>query len=146
MVFCIQIWDTIQAFCSSINGTLATHAVLKGSGVGDEAASVASATITWLLKGKVYNYIKPSRPSNVQLGYIFFQMVLVWSAELHLHILKGRYIYKSSKESGLINYFCVEPVWTTKQKVTGYSRMFLMIQQFVFNSYHLFYLENTSQL
>ncbi|XP_078486973.1 RUS family member 1 [Ciona intestinalis] len=45
-----QIWDTVQAFCSSITGTLATHAVLKGSGVGDETANVASATMTWLLK------------------------------------------------------------------------------------------------
>ncbi|XP_039268273.2 RUS family member 1-like [Styela clava] len=45
-----QIWDTIQAFCSSITGALATQAVLKGSGVGDETANVASATVTWLLK------------------------------------------------------------------------------------------------
>nr|CAB3226528.1 UPF0420 protein C16orf58 homolog [Phallusia mammillata] len=45
-----QIWDTIQAFCSSITGTLATHAVLKGSGVGDESATVVAATMTWLLK------------------------------------------------------------------------------------------------
>lgn len=45
-----QVWDTIQAFCSSITGALATQAVLKGSGVGDETANVASATVTWLMK------------------------------------------------------------------------------------------------
>jgi len=45
-----QLWDTLQAFCSSITGTLATHAMLKGYGVGDEKATAAAATITWMLK------------------------------------------------------------------------------------------------
>eukprot|EP00794_Sanderia_malayensis_P014009 gene14009-15467_t len=45
-----QIWDTAQAFCSSITGTLATQAMLKGYGVGDKNATVAAAAITWLLK------------------------------------------------------------------------------------------------
>ncbi|KAJ8312647.1 hypothetical protein KUTeg_010020 [Tegillarca granosa] len=45
-----QIWDTIQAFASSITGTLATQAVLKGVGVGDESATILAATITWILK------------------------------------------------------------------------------------------------
>ncbi|XP_059174146.1 RUS family member 1-like isoform X2 [Physella acuta] len=45
-----QIWDTVQAFASSITGTLAAHAVLKGVGVGDETATVMGATLTWLLK------------------------------------------------------------------------------------------------
>ncbi len=31
-----QMWDTLQAFASSITGALATEAVLKGAGVGDE--------------------------------------------------------------------------------------------------------------
>ncbi|XP_054710588.1 RUS family member 1-like isoform X2 [Uloborus diversus] len=39
-----------MAFASSISGSLCTHAVLKGVGVGDESASVLSATITWLIK------------------------------------------------------------------------------------------------
>ena len=65
-----QIWDTIQvcahtpcehyvialsswqAFCSSITGTLATMAVLKGVGVGDSSATPLAATLTWMLKGK----------------------------------------------------------------------------------------------
>ncbi|KAK3798382.1 hypothetical protein RRG08_063392 [Elysia crispata] len=45
-----QIWDTVQAFASSITGTLASHAVLKGVGVGDETASVLGASLTWLYK------------------------------------------------------------------------------------------------
>ncbi|XP_060079706.1 RUS family member 1-like [Ylistrum balloti] len=45
-----QIWDTIQAFASSITGTLAAQAVLKGVGVGDENATVLAATMTWILK------------------------------------------------------------------------------------------------
>ncbi|XP_028560929.2 RUS family member 1 isoform X2 [Podarcis muralis] len=45
-----QIWDTVQAFASSITGTLATQAVLKGVGVGDEASTVTAATVTWILK------------------------------------------------------------------------------------------------
>merc|ERR1719326_424939 len=45
-----QVWDTAQAFCSSIMGTLSTYAVLKGVGVGDQEASVAAATYTHLLR------------------------------------------------------------------------------------------------
>ncbi|XP_067883344.1 RUS1 family protein C16orf58 homolog isoform X3 [Heterodontus francisci] len=45
-----QIWDTVQAFASSITGTLATQAILKGVGVGDNTATVAGASITWILK------------------------------------------------------------------------------------------------
>ncbi|XP_020669194.3 RUS family member 1 isoform X1 [Pogona vitticeps] len=45
-----QIWDTVQAFASSITGTLATRAVLKGVGVGDESSTVTAATVTWILK------------------------------------------------------------------------------------------------
>nr|XP_022344974.1 RUS1 family protein C16orf58 homolog isoform X1 [Crassostrea virginica] len=45
-----QIWDTIQAFASSITGTLAAQAMLKGVGVGDESATVMAATLTWILK------------------------------------------------------------------------------------------------
>ncbi|CAG2101864.1 unnamed protein product [Medioppia subpectinata] len=43
-----QIWDSIQAFASSIMNNLGTHAVLKG--VGDSSATVLAATITWLLR------------------------------------------------------------------------------------------------
>ncbi|XP_075928819.1 RUS family member 1 isoform X2 [Petromyzon marinus] len=45
-----QMWDTLQAFCSSVTGALATQAMLKGVGVGDAAASLAGATVTWLLR------------------------------------------------------------------------------------------------
>ena len=45
-----QTWDTVQAFASSISGSLATKAVLEGVGVGDENATSLAATITWLLR------------------------------------------------------------------------------------------------
>lgn len=45
-----QLWDTLQAFSSSVTGSLATHALLRGSGVGDSSASVTAATITWILR------------------------------------------------------------------------------------------------
>ena len=45
-----QIWDTLQAFASSVSGSLATAAVLGGLGVGDSAATPLAATITWILK------------------------------------------------------------------------------------------------
>lgn len=47
--FCIS----FKAFCSSITGTLATQAMLKGYGVGDDKATVLAATITWLLRSKL---------------------------------------------------------------------------------------------
>ncbi|GAB5582853.1 RUS family member 1 isoform X1 [Prionailurus iriomotensis] len=38
------------AFASSLSGSLATHAVLLGIGVGNAKASVSAATATWLVK------------------------------------------------------------------------------------------------
>ncbi|KAG2463694.1 PATL2 protein, partial [Polypterus senegalus] len=45
-----QLWDTVQAFASSITGTLATQATLRGVGVGNKEATIAGATITWILR------------------------------------------------------------------------------------------------
>ncbi|XP_035254848.1 RUS1 family protein C16orf58 homolog [Anguilla anguilla] len=45
-----QFWDTVQAFCSSLSGTLSTQASLRGVGVGNQEATVAAATVTWLLR------------------------------------------------------------------------------------------------
>jgi len=45
-----QTWDTVQAFASSISGSLATAAVLEGVGVGDSEATALAATTTWILK------------------------------------------------------------------------------------------------
>jgi hypothetical protein len=45
-----QIWDTVQAFCSSISGALAATAVFESIGVGDETATIYGATTTWLIK------------------------------------------------------------------------------------------------
>eukprot|EP00760_Papus_ankaliazontas_P001624 PhM_4_TR10541/c0_g1_i1/m.6076 len=45
-----QKWDTIQALCSSVTGTLSTNAILRGVGVGDAAATATSATMQWVLR------------------------------------------------------------------------------------------------
>ena len=38
-----QIWDTIQAFCSTVTGMLAAKAMLTGIGVGSNTATVGAA-------------------------------------------------------------------------------------------------------
>lgn len=48
--FNYQIWDTVQAFCSTITGTFTTRAILKGVGVGNAEATPLAATITWIAK------------------------------------------------------------------------------------------------
>ncbi|XP_071513322.1 RUS family member 1 isoform X2 [Panulirus ornatus] len=45
-----QMWDTLQAYCSSIAGALSLQATLTGLGVGEEAATPLAATLMWLLK------------------------------------------------------------------------------------------------
>ncbi|XP_065560739.1 RUS family member 1-like isoform X2 [Artemia franciscana] len=45
-----QIWDSFQALFSSLNGALATKAVLTGVGVGNAEATVLGATLTWLIR------------------------------------------------------------------------------------------------
>lgn len=45
-----QIWDTLQAFCSSISGALAARAMFESIGVGDDEATAYGATLTWLIK------------------------------------------------------------------------------------------------
>ncbi|XP_018568055.1 RUS1 family protein C16orf58 homolog isoform X2 [Anoplophora glabripennis] len=45
-----QLWDTAQAFCSTITNAFTTRAVLKGVGVGDPNATALSAAITWIMK------------------------------------------------------------------------------------------------
>jgi hypothetical protein len=42
-----QIWDSVQALCSSLTGTLATRAILVGSGVGESSASATAAVMNW---------------------------------------------------------------------------------------------------
>ena len=45
-----QVWDTVQAFSSSLTGSLATKAVLEGVGVGDSTSTPLAATLSWLIK------------------------------------------------------------------------------------------------
>lgn len=70
-----QLWDTLQAFCSTITNTLATKAVLQGVGVGDDTASSLGAAITWIMKDGfgmisriVFAWIKPGWMANVRNG------------------------------------------------------------------------------
>ncbi|XP_075580808.1 LOW QUALITY PROTEIN: RUS family member 1 [Pelecanus crispus] len=48
-----QCWDALQALCSTLTGALATRAVLQAVGVGDSAATVTGATLTWVLRDGV---------------------------------------------------------------------------------------------
>ncbi|XP_056638913.1 RUS family member 1 isoform X2 [Diorhabda sublineata] len=45
-----QLWDTAQAFCSTIIGAFTTRSILKGVGVGNSEANALSAAVTWILK------------------------------------------------------------------------------------------------
>ncbi|KAF2155593.1 DUF647-domain-containing protein [Myriangium duriaei CBS 260.36] len=45
-----QIYDSLQAFCSSIAGLLASRAVLEGVGVGDATASTTTAVLLSILQ------------------------------------------------------------------------------------------------
>nr|XP_041575520.1 RUS family member 1 [Taeniopygia guttata] len=48
-----QCWDSLQALCSSLCSSLSARAVLEAVGVGDGAASVTGAALTWLLRDGV---------------------------------------------------------------------------------------------
>jgi len=41
---------TLQAFASTIMGTLTTHSIMRGIGVGESNATPLAAAITWILK------------------------------------------------------------------------------------------------
>ena len=45
-----QLWDSAQALCSYLRGTLTTHAVLLGLGVGSADADAAAAAASWIVK------------------------------------------------------------------------------------------------
>lgn len=48
-----QFFDTLQATSSYLRGTLCTHAVLSGLGVGEAGASATSAVLSWILRDGV---------------------------------------------------------------------------------------------
>lgn len=45
-----QLWDTLQALCSSVTGTLSTRAILHGVGVGEAAATASAGAVQFILK------------------------------------------------------------------------------------------------
>lgn len=83
----------LQAFFSSLSGTLATRASLRGVGVGNQEATVAAATMTWLLKGEPQNIPSVSLMWRVQCvsGCFLLQMELACVEESSLHGGKGKY-------------------------------------------------------
>ncbi|XP_064900376.1 RUS family member 1 [Columba livia] len=48
-----QLWDALQALCSSLAGAVAARSVLQAVGVGDTNASVTGAALGWLLRDGV---------------------------------------------------------------------------------------------
>ncbi|XP_053909012.1 RUS family member 1, partial [Cuculus canorus] len=48
-----QCWDSAQALCSSLSGSLSTRALLTAVGVGDASATVTGAALAWLLRDGV---------------------------------------------------------------------------------------------
>ena len=45
-----QMFDTAQALCSSVVGTLSTRAILHGVGVGEAEATVLAGTLQWVVR------------------------------------------------------------------------------------------------
>ena len=45
-----QKWDTLQAFCSTLNNLLCTRALFEAVGVGKESVTPASAVVQWIFK------------------------------------------------------------------------------------------------
>lgn len=45
-----QKFDTLQALCSSVTGTLSTRAILHGVGVGESAATLLGGTLQWIIR------------------------------------------------------------------------------------------------
>lgn len=60
-----QMYDTVQAFCSSLIGMLATRSMLQGFGVGDSSSSVLHALLTWTLRDGVHMI------SRIVFAYIY---------------------------------------------------------------------------
>ncbi|XP_065715593.2 RUS family member 1 isoform X2 [Patagioenas fasciata] len=48
-----QLWDALQALCSSLAGAVAARSVLQAVGVGDTNANVTGAALGWLLRDGV---------------------------------------------------------------------------------------------
>nr|XP_021139111.1 RUS1 family protein C16orf58 homolog [Columba livia] len=57
-----QLWDALQALCSSLAGAVAARSVLQAVGVGDTNASVTGAALGWLLRGEPKT--TPNHPKN----------------------------------------------------------------------------------
>ena len=69
----IVVYHSIKAFCSSITGTLATQAMLKGYGVGDEKATALAATMTWILRSEFLSAIAKTLCEELQASNCIYK-------------------------------------------------------------------------
>lgn len=72
-----QIWDTVQALASSMNSALATEAVLRGAGVGNQVNCLP------VYKFKVLKKICYNCPAFLRMKGSFFKKV---ECKVHIHI------------------------------------------------------------
>ncbi len=64
----LQVWDSLQGLCSYVRGMLSSHAILRGVGVGDTAATPISAVCHFFM-----------RDFSGMLGGVLFAMLNVRS-------------------------------------------------------------------
>lgn len=62
-----QVWDTIQALCSSVTGTLSTRSILQGVGVGSAEATLLGGTLSWTLRDGISMISRISFASKLAL-------------------------------------------------------------------------------
>lgn len=74
------------------SGTLSTHAILKGVGVGSDIVNPLSATITWVrhFKGKWTNFSEKKINSNVYSNIRYLKMEPATSEKSSLPGGKGK--------------------------------------------------------
>ena len=57
--FCfLQIWDTVQAFCSTVTGIFARQAILKSMGVGNANAALGAALWQTVLRQNIGKIVR----------------------------------------------------------------------------------------
>ncbi|CAJ0962125.1 unnamed protein product [Ranitomeya imitator] len=124
-----QLWDTLQAFSSSVTGSLATHALLRGSGVGDSSATVTAATITWILRdgtgmiGRIlFAWMKGSRLDCDAKRWRLFADLLNDAVDLY-----GDLGLRSSQHASLL--LCARPEYCIVGVAGGATRAALTVHQ-----------------
>jgi hypothetical protein len=55
-----QVWDTLQAFCSTVTGVFARQAILKSMGVGNANAAIGAALWQTVLRQNIGKVVRIS--------------------------------------------------------------------------------------